>query len=314
MIALTMGACATIKPAMEVQVRPVLKSTRSVDQQNFHIETALAEAQKLQRLSDYAASYDAYNVLLMHMRTTKTEHKVRADIFLGLADSALSLSWRGATYKVRAREIYNKISEDADGLEEHKRRAKSGILLLNIARFKPGATEKYLHFAIEDSPNDPRLWNALGKVRDGNANWLEALDAYIHALAIAKQTNANTAAIVNNMGMSLLMQGRKKEALIKFKQAYKSNPEMPVYDNNVRLAQTLLGNTSSTLKGLSETRTAQIYNDAGVIAQAQGKLRKAKTLYKKAIEKSPVYFAIAEKNLAGLMSNKALNKPEHTPA
>jgi len=70
MIALTMGACATIKPAIEVQVRPVLKSTRSVDQQNFNIETALAEAQRLQGLSDYAASYDAYNVLLMHMRTT----------------------------------------------------------------------------------------------------------------------------------------------------------------------------------------------------------------------------------------------------
>jgi len=305
MIALIMGACATIKPAMEIQVRPVLKSTGSVEQQDFHIETALADAQKLQRLSDYAASYDAYNVLLMHIRTKETEHKVRADVFLGLADSALPLSWRGATYKARAREIYNKISEDVDSVEDHKRRAKSGILLLDIASFKPDATEKYLHLALEDSPNDLRLWNALGTLHDGNGKWLNALDAYVQALAITKKTNANTAAIVNNMGMSLLMQGRKKEALIKFKQAYKSNPKMPVYGNNLRLAQTLLGKTSSTLEGLSETRTAQIYNDAGVIAQAQGNLRKARSLYKKAIEKSPVYFAVAEKNLAGLMSNEA---------
>lgn len=313
MIGLTMSACATIKPAMEIQVRPVLKSTRSVEQQDFHIETALADAQKLQRLSDYAASYDAYNVLLMHIRTKETERKVRADVFLGLADSALSLSWRGAVYKTRAREIYNKISEDVDSGEDYKRRAKSGILLLNIARFKPDATEKYLRLALEDSPNDLRLWNALGKVRDGNANWLEALDAYIHALAIAKKTNANTAAVVNNMGMSLLMQGRRKEALIKFEQAYKSNPEMPVYDNNLRLAQTLSGKTSAALEGLSETRTAQIYNDAGVIAQAQGNLRKARNLYKKAIEKSPMYFEVAEKNLADLLSNEAPNKPEHSP-
>ena len=298
-----MGACATTKPALEVQVRPVLNNSSPAQQQIFDARIALAEAQQLQSSSDYVASYEAYNVLLMRMGTKDYERKIRANALLGLADSALSLNWRGEKYDTHARETYTAISKDINSSEEHVLRAKSGILLLDITDLKPDEAEQYLRSAIADSPHDPRLWNALGKLHDGNENWLDALDAYVQAMTAAKQADASTAAVVNNMGMSLLMQGRKKEALAKFKQANKSSPDMPVYDNNLRLAQTLSGKTSAAVKGLSETRAAQIYNDAGVIAQAQGKAKKAKKLYKKAIEKSPIYFEVAEKNLAGLLSD-----------
>lgn len=311
---LTLGACATTKPAAPVQVRPVLMNSSPTPQLDFDIETALADAQKLRRSSDYGASYDAYNALFMRIKSQETAPKIRADILLGLADSALSLGWRAEKYETRAFELYSKISEDIDNSEDHKSRTKSGLLLLEIANLKPDAAEEQLRLALEGSPNDPRLWNALGKLHDNNMSWLKALDAYVQALTVAKQIDSSTAAVVNNMGMSLLMQGRKKEALAKFKQANKSNPDMPVYDNNLRLAQTLSGKTKAALKGLSEIRAAQIYNDAGVIAQAQGKPKKARKFYKKAIEQSPVYFVVAEKNLAGLLSGATPDKAEDTPA
>lgn len=311
---LVLCACATTKPATDVQVRPVLTNSSPAPQQGFDVEIALAEAQKLRLSSDYGASYDAYSVLFTHIRSQQVEDEIRTDILLGLADSALSLSWRAGTYETRARELYNIVAKDEDSSKNHKTRAMSGTLLLDLASLKPNEAKEQLRLALEASPDDPRLWNALGKLHDSGANWLDALDAYVQALTVAKQTGSSTAAVVNNMGMSLLMQGRKKESLAKFKQAYKANPDMPVYDNNLRLAQTLSGKTKAALKGLSDIRAAQIYNDAGVIAQAQGKPSQARKFYKKAIQKSPVYFVVAEKNLAGLLVGTPPEKLEKSPA
>lgn len=299
---LVMSACATTKPAvetaaMDIEVRPVTQSTEIVETPKFDAGAALTSAKKLQKSSNYVASYDAYSIMLFSM---DAGHESRAQAMLGLADSALSLSWHGEKYQSRAHKVYTEIAADKDNTPEKIRRAKSGLLLLDLADFTPDAAEKRLRTALQDSSSDPRLWNALGKVHDGNEAWLDALDAYVKAMTAAKKNGTSTAAVVNNMGMSLLMQGRKKEALSKFKQARKANPDMPVYDNNLRLAQTLSGKTDKAVKGLSETRAAQIYNDAGVIAEAQGKPNKAAELYKKALEVSPIYFELAEKNLAGL--------------
>jgi len=160
-----MGACATTKPAIEVQVRPVLSNSNPIAQQDLDVKTALAEAQKLRRSSDYIKSYDAYNALFMHIKSQEIEQGIRADILLGLADSALSLGWRTETYETRARALYNKVSEDMDSSEEHQTRAKAGMLLLDIANLKPEEAEEQLRLALKDSPDDPRLWNALGQRR-----------------------------------------------------------------------------------------------------------------------------------------------------
>ncbi len=292
-----MTACATTKPAVQVEVRPVTQSASQNQTSKFDAKSALSAANTLQNNADYFASYDAYKAVLLRI---DKKHESRSQAMLGLADSALALSWHDGNYADQARKFYTKIAQIDASKDGLKRRAENGLLLLDLADFTPKAAKKHLHTALKHSQNDARLWNALGKVHDGEQDWLDALDAYIKALTAAKSGGQSTAAVVNNMGMSLLMQGRKKEALAKFKQAKKASPEMPVYDNNLRLAQTLSGKTDKALKGLSDTRTAQIYNDAGVIAQAQGNKTKAAHLYKKAIKTSPVYFELAEENLAGL--------------
>ncbi len=311
---LALSACATTNSAAKIEVRPITTNSSPAERQNFNAITALDEAQELQRSSDYDASYNAYSVLYKHIGSQNTPKRMRADTLLGLADSSLSLSWRGDMYQIQAQELYAAITDNINSSENHRRRAKSGALLLDFANLKPAKAEKALRSALKDSPDDHRLWNALGKLHDGHEKWLDALDAYVQALTIAKNSGSSTSAIVNNMGMSLLMQGRKKEALAKFKQANMANPDMPVYNNNLRLAQTLLGKTDKALKGLSETRTAQVYNDAGVIAEARGELGKARSLYMKALEISPVYFELAEKNLVGLISDTHGDKANNTPA
>ncbi|MCF6219523.1 MAG: tetratricopeptide repeat protein [Robiginitomaculum sp.] len=298
---LIMSGCATTTASTtkttEVDVRPVVKSTGLVEAVALDVGAELSRARKLQNASDFAASLVIYEDTLARMSQA---HPSRADIEIGLADSALALAWRGEKYAQQARKTYQAISGNAEYSDAIKRRAKSGLLLLDLARDTPEIGAQKLQAALETNPNNPRLWNALGEIRDKNNDWMGALDVYVKALRAAKRNGTSTAAVVNNMGMSLLMQGRNKEAVSKFKQAKKANPEMPVYDSNYRLAQILSGKTNKALKGVSETRAAQIYNDAGVIAQSHGNTRQASSLYKKALEISPVYFERAEENLAGL--------------
>ncbi|MCF6274527.1 MAG: tetratricopeptide repeat protein [Robiginitomaculum sp.] len=298
---LMVSGCATTTAnttkTTEIDVRPVVKSTGLVEAVALDVGAELSRAKKLQNASDFAASLAIYKDTLSRMVRS---HPSRADVEIGLADCALALVWRGKKYAQQARRTYNIISGNVEYSDAIKRRAKSGLLLLDLPSVPQKNGAQKLQAALDINPNDPRLWNALGEIRDKNNDWMGALDVYVNALKAAKRNGTSTAAVVNNMGMSLLMQGRNKEAVSKFKQAKKANPDMPVYDNNYRLAQILSGKTNKALKGVSETRAAQIYNDAGVIAQSHGNTRQASSLYKKALEISPLYFERAEKNLTGL--------------
>ena len=303
-ICLLMTACATVKPeTAAIQVRPVMKSSGEIKLTNFNAQSALAAALDFQNQANYQASYESYGLLRLRL---KADDEIYPQVLLGLADSALALMWRAGDtrhsekYETQARGLYEKISMHDNSSKGNKHRVTSGLLLLDLADYTPKVAKKHLTSALLKNPNDPRLWNALGEIHDGNKDWLEALKVYVKALSVAQKNNQSTAAVINNMGMSLLMQGRKKEALNKFKQAKKSQPNMPVYGNNLRLAQTLSDKIDQALNGVNDTRAAQIYNDAGVIAQSQGKTKKAASLYKKAIEISPVYFELAENNLAEL--------------
>jgi len=294
-----LSACETTKAVdgASIEVRPVTQISERAKPQKIDINAQLAKAESLQVTADFIGSYGAYKTLLYRMDADHAKYK---QVLLGLADSALALSWRDAKYAGQARQIYNRFSDDDEASQPQKHYAEAGLLLLDLSDCPQETAEQHLRLALENNPDDPRLWNALGRLHDQNSDWLNALDAYIKALSVAQSNGQNPAAAFNNMGMSLLMQSRIKGARAKFKQALKAKPDMAVYANNLRLAQILSGQTNIALKGLEDTKIAQIYNDAGVIAQAQGDHAKAARLYKKAIDKSPIYFKLAEKNLAGL--------------
>jgi len=171
-----------------------------------------------------------------------------------------------------------------------------------------------LKSALDAAPTDERLWSALGKSYDQNKDWIAAQEAYAQALEHGQDwPNA-----INNMGMSLLMQGRYEKALDKFAQAAQIAPSKALYDNNRRLTLVLMRQYDRALDDLetddletddletddmAESRAAQLLNDAGYVAMMQGDRDRAKTLFEYAIARSATYHAKAYANLAALRAS-----------
>ena len=209
------------------------------------------------------------------------------------------------THSIKAYIADNLLS---DVLQAHKTTIFNGLVLAEILAGKSQDIEVRLNQALEHDRSDPRLWNALGQFHDGQAAWSAAQDAYIRALKTGKAASA----VINNLGMSLLMQGRYDEAAAKFTQAITIKPSSKLYDNNQRLLMILQGDYAKALRGLGETRAAHILNDAGYIAMQKEDYTLAETLFERAIETNPTYHDKAYANLAVLKEKDLWDKPAAT--
>jgi len=91
--AIALGACETTKITQDskIDVRPITNTAELLQSQTFDANAQLVRAEELQNAADYAASYKAYKTLLLRM---DKQHKLRSQALLGLADSALALTWR----------------------------------------------------------------------------------------------------------------------------------------------------------------------------------------------------------------------------
>lgn len=301
------AGCATTKPVLPVvEVRPVAL----INNGNFDLVTADKKAALFYKEGAFISAYTEYKNAVIKMPSNTGERK-NYTALLGFADAALALSALGETYQDEARLVYNALintqTSDTGLSKAMKARASAGLALVDALDVNMDADvgaqthiEAKIMLALDATPNDPRLWNALGQVYDRKNNWVSALDSYVTALRLSHDRGAAVAPVQNNMGMSLLMQGRTSYALQKFKQAHQAHPDIQLYDNNHRLALVLSDKLAQAIEGLEEGRTAQLYNDAGYIAQGNGDDQRARALYERAILTSPVYFEIAEENLKTL--------------
>jgi len=195
-----------------------------------------------------------------------------------------------------AKEAYiaaSKLSIDPDLIKPALLAAQ---VLAEISAGKSDDPELRLNKALEYSPSDFRLWNALGRFHDKAGNTIRAQEYYLQALA----TGGSKSGVINNLGMSLLMQGERKSALDKFEQAIAIEPENPLFDNNRRLSLALNEDYSAATEGLSDARAADILNDAGYIAKSRNDNSEAATLFQAAIARSSVHHARAHANLQSL--------------
>ena len=287
--------CATSRSALKVS--PVHAQQ---DSQKLDVTKQKQKADDLYKSGAYREAFNIYQVLLLRL---PKDHELRDPVYVATADSALLIGGGGGKYKAEAARIYKKLAQRRqDGALSCQIRAG---LYLSTAKGDPATIAK-------DCPDDARIWNAYGRTLDQKRDWIAALDAYMQALSITYKKGGNRAAVLNNMGMSLLMQGRRKEALDKFSQAIDLKPSAKIYKNNQRLALMLMGKTEQALDGVTDTRMAVLYNDAGFIAANSGDRAKAKSFYERAIEISPVYFEKAVANLAALEAMPAL-APFATP-
>ena len=292
-VCLVFGGCATTKAKPSIEVRAV----KMVEKPDFDTAGVHEKAKKLLSKGAYIKAYNEYQNLLLYLPKSAIE---RNEALLALAETALALTGQGVHYQKQADDIFKQLALKQELPDGDKNRIIAGQALLVAMNEDTKSPIETIEAALELRPDDARLWNALGRAHDQNSDWMPALDAYLQALNVTHKSKRSRAPVYNNMGMSLLLQGRTKEALVKFKRARKGQPEIKIYENNYYLALILSDNLASKFEGLEDNRLALLYNDAGFIAAGKGKHIHARTYYNKAIEISPVYFETAVENLAAL--------------
>ncbi len=166
-----------------------------------------------------------------------------------------------------------------------------GMALTLLGRVEEALVK--LEDAVEADPSLWRAWNTLGQLRDRRGEWDLARHCYDSALAIAP----SQAAIHNNLGVSLLMQGRNAEAASAFRAALQRDPTLETTKANLRLALAGQGRYREALTGLDAGGEAVAFNNVGFIALARGDLVTAETLLMDAQKKSPAYYKKASRNL-----------------
>ena len=303
LLAIGITGCATTKSKGLAALEKVeIRAAEIVESETFDANATHLQADKYYADGDFQRALVSYKNTLIR---APQDFDARLDVKLGYADSALALSGTSEKYLKNAKIAFAALGEPLEMTEAQQSRLLAGQVLLEIAAGESEDAEVRLNEALEVNLHDPRLWNALGQFHVRRKEWVLATETYVKAMEAATLADYPLAPVINNMGMSYLLQGRSKDALKKFDQAHKMNAEIPIYDNNRRLALILTGRLDKAVKGLNDKRAAQIYNDAGYVLAMRGQNGSAKYYYKKAIELSPIYFEKAELNLLALSEDKA---------
>ena len=280
-----LAACATTDDkSLSESITALELATHS----KIDIDATLSTAQTAFEKENYKSSVELYHRIILR----EPDH---ISAGLGYADSALALGLVDKANQHLSEMRNLELSDDA------LQQVNAGLALAEILTSDPEHRMARIEAALKQHANDPRFWNAKGLVHDGRQEWLPALDAYIEALKTGKPYSG----IVNNMGMSLLNQGRYDEAKTKFEHALEIKPDSRLYDNNRRLALFLNNNIRLGLKDIPDDRAASLLSDAGFMAMQQERPALAKMLLRHAVKIAPSYHAKAVENLELLKAKQA---------
>jgi Flp pilus assembly protein TadD len=180
--------------------------------------------------------------------------------------------------------------------EAYRARAYQGMALSLMALDDFSAAKTQLDRAVAADPDLWRSWMALGRVYDGSKNWAEAESAYAKALAAQPESPI----VVNNIGMSLMMQHRYPEAAEAFKRALAADPTMEMTRTNLRIALAWQGQYDEALVGTRAVGRADALNNVGYVAMLRGDSQTAQKYFSQALELSPTYHERAARNLETL--------------
>lgn len=174
---------------------------------------------------------------------------------------------------------YSQAAMEGEGLAlAHMKRPESRVLLTQVVKRNPAAW---------------RAWNALGVDYDRAQNWVQAEQAYEHAIRSAP----NPALALNNRGYSRLLQGRLDAAAADFVAALEKQPDQAVARANLRLTLALQGDYARAVDGASARDRAALLNNAGLAAGARGDFRTAETLLQQAMTSKGEFYQRASDNL-----------------
>lgn len=169
-----------------------------------------------------------------------------------------------------------------------------GIALLLLRRKLEAVPP--LEQAVELDPRLGRAWNALGQLRDSVRDWAGAERAYAQALAAMP----GSAMVLNNSGVSLMLQGRHAAAEALFQQALAIEPGLAAAEGNLRLALASQGRYGDALAGVGKPQMPAALNNMGYVAMMRGDWDAAEGYLARALELSPAYHGTAADNMVRL--------------
>ncbi len=188
--------------------------------------------------------------------------------------------------------------------EEYKSRAMQGVGL-SLARLGDTAEARVnLTKAVEIDNTLWRSHSALGWIHDNEKEWALAETSYRRALATAP----NSSIVHNNLGMSYMLQRRFPEAVTEFRTAIKLQPRLEPQRANLRIALASQGNYLEALAGVPRKGLPDALNDVGYLAMMRGDYDNASAYFLRAMEISPIYHAMAARNLESLEILKAASQ------
>jgi tetratricopeptide (TPR) repeat protein len=145
---------------------------------------------------------------------------------------------------------------------------------------------------------DPSLWKAytfLGMIYDRERKF----DLAVREYAAAISQRPNDGLLYNNLGVSYLLAGRYREAVRSFQKALETSvrPKEKIY-NNLGLALCGLSDYDGALDAFRKAGgEAEALNNMGCVFLSNGEPDKAIGYFKKAIESSPEFYALASENM-----------------
>ena len=289
-ILLALAGCAGGGPvATETVARPNVESPEAV----LTATEADIEARRFQLAYQRLARLDAAS------RESSRAKIALAEVLLGLDQPREALA------------RFEAVQSD-DTLRAH---AWQGMGLALMAMGDTAAATTQLSRAVEADPGLWRSWTALGRAYDQEKRWNEAAAAYESGLA----ANPDSPIIINNVGMSLLLQHRYPEAATQFEHAVAKDPSMEMARANLRIALAWQGRYDEALAGLRSGTRADSLNNVGYVAMLRGDYQDAQKYFAQALEESATYHDGAARNLEALKQlvkskdTAALPQPAETP-
>ena len=173
------------------------------------------------------------------------------------------------------------------------------LIGMGVANIHLGHYERAIegfHAALLTDGTRWRGWNGLGVAYDMSEKWEQAAQAFL----TSAEVNPEKGAPLNNLGMSYLQQDKIPEAIAAFHSALKREPALAPARLNLRIAYAMSGDYDKAVAGASNEERAAVYNNAGVAAMRRGENNRARSLFQKALETSPVFYALAYDNLERL--------------
>ncbi len=249
-------------------------------------ESVPSVAQTLATGDDAARRGDFERALAYYMQAVNVEQTAEIWMRIGAASSRLSNSQR-------ARDAFLKVLE----LEPTWTEALEGAGLESVELGDTASARDYLNRTLQADPQRWRSHNALGTLDDEAGNHGAAIAHYTAALEI----NPESPVVLNNLGYSRYLLEDLDQAARDLYAATRLDPKHERAWANLALVYAHKGWYADAVQALGKVADeAAAHNDIGYVAFQRGDLEDAATLLEEAVRLSPVYFEMANKNLAAV--------------